>query len=99
MAHTKAGGASRLGRDSQSKRLGVKLFAGQPIKAGMVLVRQRGSNFRAGQNVKKGGDDTLYAQTAGYVKFSRKKVKRYDGRLKLANFVHVVPEASASAAK
>ncbi len=91
MAHKKAGGSSRLGRDSISKRLGVKVHDGQQASAGSIIVRQRGTKFRAGENVKKGKDDTLFALIDGYVKFTRKKIKRYDGNLKLAKFVNVLP--------
>lgn len=91
MAHKKAGGSTSLGRDSQSKRLGVKLFQGQFAKAGSILIRQRGSKFRAGENVKRGGDDTLYAGTEGLVKFSRKKVTKFTGALEWARFIHIVP--------
>lgn len=90
MSHKKAGGSTALGRDSQSQRLGVKKFAGEHVKAGMILVRQRGTKIRPGVNVKKGKDDTLYAQIAGVVKFSAKKIKRFDGSLKLAKFVSIV---------
>lgn len=90
MAHKKAGGSTTLGRDSISKRLGIKKHDGQPVKAGMILVRQRGTKFRPGENVKKGKDDTLFAKIAGIVKFSRKKIKRYDGNLKLAKFISVL---------
>ncbi|OGY89533.1 MAG: 50S ribosomal protein L27 [Candidatus Komeilibacteria bacterium RIFCSPLOWO2_01_FULL_45_10] len=92
MAHTKAGGSTQLGRDSQSKRLGVKKHDGQFVKAGMVLIRQRGTKIRPGQNVKKGKDDTLFALAAGQVKFSRKKIRRFDGNLKPAKFVSVIVE-------
>jgi len=92
MAHKKAGGSTRLGRDSESKRLGIKKHDGMIVKAGMVLVRQRGTRYRAGQNVKKGKDDTLFAQIAGLVKFSSRKTKRFDGSLKQAKFVSVLPE-------
>lgn len=90
MAHKKAGGSTALGRDSQAQRLGIKLFAGQFAQAGSVLVRQRGTKIRAGQNVKKGEDDTLYALTPGIVKFSRKKVRKFNGALALAKFIHVI---------
>jgi large subunit ribosomal protein L27 len=90
MAHKKAGGSTALGRDSQSKRLGVKLFAGQHASAGSILVRQRGSKIRPGQNVKKGEDDTLYAAISGFVKFNRKKIKKFTGKLEWAQFVNVV---------
>lgn len=90
MAHKKAGGSTSLGRDSVSKRLGIKKFDGQIVKAGMILVRQRGTKVRPGQNVKKGKDDTLYAQNPGTVKFNTKKVRRFDNSLKLAKFVSVI---------
>ncbi len=92
MAHTKAGGSTSLGRDSQSKRLGVKLFAGQPAKAGMVIVRQRGTKFFPGPGVKKGSDDTLFAARAGTVQFLKKWRRSYTGKLKLAKVVTVIPQ-------
>lgn len=91
MAHKKAGGSTSLGRDSQAKRLGVKLFGGQPAKIGNIIVRQRGTKWHAGKNVKRGSDDTLYAMAVGTVKFSQKKVKGFDGSLHLRKFVHVLP--------
>jgi large subunit ribosomal protein L27 len=72
MAHKKAGGSSRNGRDSESKRLGVKKFGGQAVIAGNILVRQRGSKFRAGTNVGMGRDHTLFAKSDGRVRFERK---------------------------
>ena len=90
MAHTKAKGSTQLGRDSVSKRLGVKLFGGQNAKAGAIIIRQRGTKYRVGQNVKKGKDDTLFATTAGVVQFKKKKVKMFDGRLKQKTFVNIV---------
>lgn len=72
MAHKKAGGSTRNGRDSESKRLGVKLFGGQAAKAGSILVRQRGTSFHAGANVKVGRDHTLFATAEGVVKFEVK---------------------------
>jgi len=92
MAHTKAGGSTALGRDSQSKRLGVKLFAGQFAKAGMVIVRQRGTKFFPGVGVKKGSDDTLFASTSGVLQFYRKWRHSFNGKLKLAKMVRVVPQ-------
>ncbi|MBM3256387.1 MAG: 50S ribosomal protein L27 [Candidatus Moranbacteria bacterium] len=82
MAHRKAGGSTRLGRDSISKRLGVKKFSQQKVSPGDILVRQRGSKFRAGKNVKTGKDDTLYALKAGIVRFIKRKKRSYDGRVK-----------------
>jgi large subunit ribosomal protein L27 len=71
MAHKKGGGSSRNGRDSNAQRLGVKRFSGQKVLAGTILVRQRGTRFHPGVNVGKGGDDTLFALTDGFVKFQR----------------------------
>lgn len=72
MAHKKAGGSTRNGRDSISKRLGVKRFGGQEVVAGNILVRQRGTRFHAGLNVGRGKDDTLYAKADGRVVFQEK---------------------------
>ena len=72
MAHKKAGGSTRNGRDSESKRLGVKCFGGEMVKAGNILIRQRGTRFHAGANVGCGKDYTLYALAAGRVVFERK---------------------------
>ncbi len=72
MAHKKAGGSTRNGRDSESKRLGVKRFGGQTVSAGSIIVRQRGTKFHAGDNVGIGKDHTLFAKAAGEVKFEVK---------------------------
>lgn len=72
MAHKKGVGSSRNGRDSESKRLGVKRFGGQFVRAGNILVRQRGTKFHPGMNVGKGSDDTLFAKIDGIVSFERK---------------------------
>ncbi|MCY4296780.1 MAG: 50S ribosomal protein L27 [Gammaproteobacteria bacterium] len=72
MAHKKAGGSSNNGRDSISKRLGVKLFGGQAVKAGNIIVRQRGTRFHAGEQVGRGRDYTLYAKADGVVRFTVK---------------------------
>ena len=71
MAHKKAGGSSRNGRDSQSKRLGLKAFGGELVNAGSILVRQRGTQFHAGMNVGIGKDHTLFATATGHVKYSQ----------------------------
>ena len=71
MAHKKGVGSSRNGRDSNPKRLGVKRFSGEPVSAGSVLVRQRGTKFHPGRNVGRGSDDTLFAKADGVVKFER----------------------------
>jgi large subunit ribosomal protein L27 len=90
MAHKKAQGSTSLGRDSVSKRLGVKIFGGQKVEVGNIIVRQRGSKFRPGQNVRMGGDNTLYAVANGVVKFSTKKIKRFTGELAKTRLVNVV---------
>lgn len=89
MAHTKAAGSTRLGRESASKRLGVKLFDGQSVKAGFVLVRQRGTKWVPGKNVKEGRDNTLYSVSSGVVKFTTKKLKRFDGRKKIVKVINI----------
>jgi len=89
MAHTKAGGSTSLGRDSVSKRLGVKIFGGQKIKEGQIILRQRGTKFHPGENVKRAGDDTLFALSDGTVKFYTRKVNKFTGRLKKTSFVTV----------
>ncbi|MDO4610437.1 50S ribosomal protein L27 [Corynebacterium sp.] len=76
MAHKKGASSSSNGRDSESKRLGVKRFGGQQVKAGEILVRQRGTSFHPGENVGRGGDDTLFALKSGAVQFGVKRNKR-----------------------
>ena len=91
MAHTKATGKSKNGRNSPGQRLGIKLFAGQPVHAGQIIARQRGTKWRAGENVKIAKDDTLYAALNGVVRFSKRSVKDFTGRLIRKTFVHVDP--------
>ena len=88
MAHKKAGGSSRNGRDSAGRRLGVKKFGGEQVVAGNIIVRQRGTKFHPGENVGIGRDHTLFALTDGKVRFSRKANNR--------SFAHVVPAAEAA---
>jgi large subunit ribosomal protein L27 len=76
MAHKKGQGSTRNGRDSNAQRLGVKRFGGENVVAGNILIRQRGTKFHAGQNVAKGGDDTLFALADGMVKFETKRGNR-----------------------
>ena len=90
MAHRKAGGSTQLGRDSISKRLGVKIFGDQKVQAGNIIIRQRGTKWRAGKNVKQGEDDTLYSMIDGVVKFAKKKVRTFTGALEQKRFVSVV---------
>lgn len=89
MASTKAKGSSKNNRDSQSKRLGVKLFGGETVRKGMIVVRQRGSKFFSGENVMTGNDDTIYAIKDGVVTYSEKKVKNFAGNLRRKMFVSV----------
>jgi large subunit ribosomal protein L27 len=91
MAHKKAGGSTALGRDSQSKRLGVKRYEGQVVKAGNILVRQRGTKIRPGQNVMIGKDHTIFAVIDGIVKFSQRKIKKFNSDLIKTKFIHVLP--------
>ena len=90
MATTKAAGTTRLGRDSEAKRLGVKLFAGQNVKPGNIIIRQRGTKFIAGKNVRRGSDNTLYSITKGVVQFSTKNKTRFDGNRRKVKVVNVV---------
>ncbi len=90
MAHKKAGGSTALGRDSAGKRLGVKLQSGQIAHPGSILIRQRGTKYHPGINVRQGKDDTLYAAKEGLVKFSSKKLLKFNGRLKASTVVSVI---------
>lgn len=85
MAHKKAGGSSRNGRDSNAQRLGVKRFAGEQVHSGTILVRQRGTPLKPGKNVGRGKDDTLFALVTGQVKFK--------DRGRMGRFVSVIPTA------
>ena len=84
MAHKKAGGSSKNGRDSESKRLGVKIFGGEAVIAGNIIVRQRGTRFHAGTNVGIGRDHTLFAKSDGEVRFEKRGPKN-------RQFVSVIP--------
>jgi large subunit ribosomal protein L27 len=84
MSKTKGGGSTRNGRDSNAQRLGVKLFDGQKVTAGSIIVRQRGTRFHPGENVGRGGDDTLFATAPGVIKFGSRKGRR---------LVDVLPES------
>lgn len=90
MAHTKAIGSTQLGRDSQPKYLGVKLYAGELAKPGSIIIRQRGSKFLPGKGVRIGSDDTIYAVINGKVKFTTKKKIKFDGSKRLVKVVNVV---------
>lgn len=91
MAHKKAGGSTGLGRDSVSKRLGVKIFGNHRIKKGEIIVRQKGTKWHPGHNVAVGGDYTLYSLIDGYVKFQNKMERKFHGNLRKTRIVHVEP--------
>jgi len=79
MAHKKAGGSTSLGRDSVSKRLGVKVFGSQKVVAGNIIIRQKGTRYLAGENIGSGNDNTLYAKKDGIVEFSQVKKTTFSG--------------------
>lgn len=90
MAHKKAGGSTKNGRDSKPKYLGIKRFGGQLVTAGSILVRQRGTQFHAGRHVGRGGDDTLFAKVTGFVKFHISGANK-------RRFVSIVPQEQQAA--
>lgn len=90
MAHTKAGGSTKNLRESEAKRLGVKRQDGQSVKAGEILIRQRGTKFIPGMGVRRGADDTLYAAIPGVVKFLSKNKIKYNGQKRATKVVQVV---------
>jgi len=93
MAHTKSVGSTKLGRDSRSKRLGIKVNHGETVNVGEIIVRQRGTRYIPGTNVARGGDDTLYALISGVVQFVSKKKVRFDGSKRDVKIVKVIPTA------
>lgn len=93
MASTKSVGSTKLGRDSASKRLGVKKNNGEWVNPGQIIIRQRGSKYLHGTGVAKGADDTLYAKIAGIVDFSQGRKIKFDGSLRHAKIVKVLPKA------
>lgn len=92
MAHKKAGGSANNLRDSAGKRLGVKLSDGQYAKEGAIIIRQRGTKYHPGTNVKRGNDDTLFATAAGLVKFTTRKLRKFNNQLKSTKIVSVTPQ-------
>jgi len=90
LAHTKSSGTTKLGRDSESKRLGVKLSDGQNAVTGNIIIRQRGSKYLTGKGVKMGSDDTIYSITEGTVKFTTHKKKNFNGSRRVVKTVHVM---------
>jgi large subunit ribosomal protein L27 len=90
MAHKKAAGSTSNGRDSQAKRLGIKIYGGQVVRAGSIIVRQRGTKFHPGKNVGLGVDHTIFALMDGKVHFQEKQMRKYDGRVFKEKLVNVV---------
>jgi large subunit ribosomal protein L27 len=93
MAHTKAKGTTKLGRDSESQRLGVKIFGSSPVKCGQIIIRQRGTRYMTGDGVKIGRDDTIYAVRDGVVAFRRIRYTNFTGNKQMKTFVSVVEAA------
>jgi large subunit ribosomal protein L27 len=93
MAHTKALGSTKLGRDSESKRLGIKRNHGETVKPGQILLRQRGSKYVAGDNVAHAGDDTLYSKINGVVSYFRTKKTRFNSKIRYVTGVKVLPKS------
>lgn len=91
MATTKATGATKLGRDSKPKYLGIKLFEGQKAKIGQILVRQRGTKFLPGKNVRRAGDDTLFSLKEGVVNFETKRKKGFNKSQRIVKIVNIKP--------
>jgi len=91
MAHKLSGGSSSNNRDSAGKRLGVKLYAGEFAKTGAIIIRQRGTKYHPGENVKKGKDDTIFSIKNGFVKFTKKKLMKFNSKLKETTIVNVIP--------
>jgi len=97
MAHKKAGGSTRLGRDSNAKRLGVKKYGGEVVKSGNIIIRQRGTRYVPGVGVGIGKDDTLFAKKDGIVKFNKKKVVQFTGELQTRQIVNIEEKPKTSA--
>jgi large subunit ribosomal protein L27 len=91
MAHTKSLGSTKLGRDSESKRLGIKVTHGQIAKAGEIVLRQRGNRYLTGKNIRRAGDDTLYAAVTGTVQYKQTKKTGYSGIRRYAKIVSLIP--------
>ena len=89
MAHKKAGGSTRLGRDSNAQRLGIKLYGGEVAKNGAIVVRQRGSVYRPGKNTRIAKDDSIFATAGGSVKYTKKKVRKFNGQLENVQVISV----------
>ena len=97
MAHTKSAGSTKYGRDSQPKYLGVKKHDGERVQTGNIIIRQRGSHYLAGNGVKQGKDDTLFALCDGIVKFTTRKKTHFDGSKKRMSVVNVLASPAPTA--
>jgi large subunit ribosomal protein L27 len=95
MSKTKQGGSTKLGRDSAAQRLGIKASAGETVKIGDILVRQRGTHYLCGDNVKKGSDDTIYSMVNGKVFFETTSKQLFNGKKREARVVGVIPTPKA----
>ena len=91
MAHKKAGGSTQNGRDSNAKRRGVKCFGGEAVSAGKIIIRQKGFWYRPGANTHIGKDWTIHADCDGTVKFSQKRLEKFNGKREKCTFVHIEP--------
>ena len=89
MSHKKAAGSTQNGRDSQAKRLGVKIFGGQAVRAGGIIIRQRGTKYFPGDNAGMGKDHSIYSLIDGRVEFTQKALKKFDGRMFKDSIVHI----------
>ena len=99
MAHKKAGGTASNLRDSKPKYLGIKIFGNQTAKPGSIIVRQRGTKFKNGENVRQGKDHTLFSIINGFVKFTEKRIRKYDGNYRKVKFVSVEKERAVNVDK
>jgi len=99
MAHRKAGGSTQLGRDSISKRLGVKIFGSEKVSVGNIIIRQKGTKFHPGKNVARGEDDTLYSLANGAVEFTKRKIKSFTGKIEKRQFVSVIKDSTKKSKK
>ena len=92
MAHKKAAGSTKNGRDSNSKRLGIKIFGNQRVVKGAIIARQKGTKFHAAANVEVGADYTLYSTVDGLVSFNKRLVRGFSGNLRNRRFISVIPD-------
>lgn len=99
MSHKKAAGSTKNGRDSAAKRLGIKAFGGQFVKAGSIIIRQRGTKFFPGKNTGMGKDHSIFTKIDGVVAFSEKKITKFDGRVFRDKVINISPQAATKTSK